>query len=375
MTHWAVRLPDRMASRAVLVGTATHVSPSDLTPMPQATGSVREVAAALTGPAGALHPSGVRCVFDPRSRDEVLDAVTAACTAPGTDLLLFSFSGHGLIGEGGRLCLALTRSVDRESEAARTGLPADDVLRLLGASTARHKVAVLDCCYSGLALDTAATRGVHLLTATDARHKARYEPGERVTGFTRELLRLLGEGVPDGGELLDLGTVHRQLAVMLPSTAVRADAPLDHRYPAPRQRAVDGSADLALARNPAFGRGTTRAGLRSRAHFADRVLQLSRPDDDAPFGRPDRALQAVRLFAAITADATASCGPTDPDTLDYARAHATAVALSGDPAGAVRLLETMLAAPPPPGAPPAPEAALAETRKARDHWARRTAAG
>ncbi|WP_326602798.1 caspase, EACC1-associated type [Streptomyces sp. NBC_01800] len=323
---WPALLPGRLRSAAVLVGTATHVLPGTLPSLPQAKASVAALAAALTGPLGLLDPSAVHCRIDPQIPGDVLRLLPV----PGgdeLDLCLFYFTGHGVRGEDQRLCLALPGSVDDEKSAERTSLPVAAVFQAMRQVRAVHKVAIIDCCFAGRALDASEAADIHLLTAVGRTRKALSPEGQEHTGFTGALLRLLAEGVPEGPEYLDLTTVYRRLAVTLPGT----------RLPAPLQRAFGASGDLALARNPAHGTACTRQGLLARARFAEqvKVLGLAR--------RPGRAVLAARLFEGIVTDAARELGPIHRETLLYRHVHAAATGESGDPGRACALLERTVA--------------------------------
>jgi hypothetical protein len=348
-TAWSAIVPGRLRSAAVLTGTATHVVPGTLPPLPQARASVPALAGALTGPYGLLDPSAVHCRIDPQTPDDVLRLFPAPGGDP-LDLCLFFFTGHGIRGEGQRLCLALPGSVDDEKRAERTSLPVAAVFQAMRQIRATYKVAVLDCCFAGRALDAPDAADIHVLGAAGRTMKALSPDGQEHTGFTGALLRLLADGLPDGPEHLDLAAVHRHLAVTLPAG----------RLPAPVQRTVGLSGDLALARNPAHGTARTPGGLLARARFAEQTKALGLA------GRPHRAAQAVRLFEVVVADAVREFGPDHPDALRYRHAHAVATGESGDAARAAALLdrtvtdwETVA---------PAHDPGLTAARASRDYW-------
>ncbi|MEU6084541.1 caspase family protein [Streptomyces sp. NPDC047108] len=352
---WAVAVPRRPRSAAVLVGTAGHTAPGGLRPIPQVAANVRAFADALTGPSGLFDPSRVRTRVDPGRASDVLDLMPAR-GGDRLDLCLFYYAGHGLLGEGDRLCLALPGSVDEPARAARTSLPVDDVLAALAHSAARHRVAILDCCFAGRAFDSPAAADVHLLTATSRTKRARYGTDAAFTGFTGELLRLLADGVPEGPGHLDLALLHRRLAVALPT----AEEPC----PVPGQRTAGLSGDLALARNPAHGTGRTRPGLAARAQFALRVRQEALGGASA--AGPGRLARAVRLFAGIVDDGVRVFGAADPDVLAYRHAHASLVGEAGDASAAVRLLEAVVADAE--AATPADAARVTAARASLTHW-------
>ncbi|MEV6838269.1 caspase family protein [Streptomyces sp. NPDC051133] len=338
----------------MLIGTATHVVPSTLPPLPQAVANVAGLAAALTGPLGLLDPSAVHCRIDPQVPADALTLLPATA-GDELDLCLFYFAGHGMLGEDERLCLALPGSVDDEKSTEHTSLPVAAVFQAMRRVRAAHKVAVIDCCSAGRALDAPQAADIHLLTAVGRNRKALSPESQEYTGFTGELLRLLTEGVPEEPEHLDLTTIYRRLAVILPGAGL----------PPPVQRAFGASGDLALARNPAHGTACTGQGLLARARFAEQVKALGLT------GRPRRVAQAVRLFEDIVTDAVRELGPTHRETLLYRHAYAAATGESGEPGRACALLKRIVAdweSIAPPG-----DAELDAVRASHDHWQGRTA--
>lgn len=216
-------VPDRLNSRAVLVGTATYTE--GLPQMPQASANLTDLFDALVD---TIDPSGMVRFTDPTSASMVLNRLDGFARTR-LDLLLFYYVGHGLRDGGDRLCLGLPGSIDNPHDAGRTSLPLDSVCDIMKRAAARHRVLILDCCYSGLAMDSPPAADLHLLTATDRTTKASFSETARNTGFTGELLPLLGLG-------LDLGSIYRRLDDGLRSGG----------FPAPRQRCVNRSADLCF---------------------------------------------------------------------------------------------------------------------------------
>ena len=71
-----------------------------------------------------------------------------------TDVLIVYFVGHGIITPQGELCLALTDTALDDPDV--TGLEYRFVRSALIDSPARIKVVILDCCYSGRAIQAMA---------------------------------------------------------------------------------------------------------------------------------------------------------------------------------------------------------------------------
>ncbi|MGW4382600.1 caspase, EACC1-associated type [Kitasatospora sp. NPDC004531] len=333
MSHRLIR-PDPGGSWAVLIAVGRY---AHLREMPEAVTSMELLADRLSGPDGGFDPDQVLRVVDPESAREVADRVAAAA-ARATDTLLVLYAGHGVTGNGtgngGRLHLALPGTVDEVGHVGRTALPAGALLEAVGARAA-HRIAVLDCCYAGLALDEPAAADLHLLTAVDRARKALIHRETGLTHFAEQILRLCREGVPDGPAFLPLDLVHHHLAVAL--ARVPADAPRRSQAPVPQQRTVGSTGHLALFRNPAHGTARTEPGLRARAAFAYR--QFAVPNRREPWHRP----QAVALLAGIAADAADALGPDHPLTLQLANAHGHAVGLLHGPEAALALLEPIAA--------------------------------
>ncbi|SER27487.1 caspase family protein [Lentzea albida] len=212
-------------SRAVLVGTSTYVG--GLPQLDQAAANLTDLHDVLLD---VVDTGGLHLFTDPVAARLVLDRLDGCASSPAS-LLLFYYAGHGLRDQDDRLCLALPGSVDTPRDARRTSLPLDSVLEIMKHAKARHRVVVLDCCYSGLALDSPAAADLHLLTATNRTTKAAYRADARNTEFTGELVRVL-----DGPGPLDLGGIYRELDRALTARG----------QPRPRQRCVDHSADFVL---------------------------------------------------------------------------------------------------------------------------------
>ncbi|NUR60438.1 MAG: caspase family protein [Catenulispora sp.] len=298
-------IPAREASGAVLVGVGTYRS---LPESPSALTGIADLAAMLSAPDGLFAPESVHVLADPESMTDVVDQVAAAADQY-TDTLLFAFVGHGLRDTEGQLCLALPWSLDKKSEAERTALPIERIMAELKASKAKHRIAVLDCRYSGRAMRAPSAFNVHLLTATGQNEKPRTAPAEQhTTPFTGALLDLLRHGVPGAGPWLTLGDVYRWLGGA-------ADDPTPH------QRAVDDSAALALAPNRA-----DRHDFPRRAELATRV------------GWKDPA-RAARLFADLVVDAAARAEAAQ--ALAYRMSAASWLGAAGDPVGALARWEAI----------------------------------
>lgn len=257
-------------------------------------------------------------VADRESPSDFLDPL-AYLASTATDTLIFYFGGHGVRDLDDQLCLALPGTIDKKSEVQRTALPVERVMAVMNRARARNRIVILDCCFSGQALRAPSAYDLHLLTATGRTEKAR-APETRNTLFTGGILDLLRNGIPDAGEWITVGDLHRW-------PVGGADDPTPH------QRCVDDSADVAVARNPAYGTAVSPAGLRRRAELATRV------------GWRDPA-RAARLFGRVVADAWPDEGQgkeqdkepdkePDGELMTYRMSEAAWLGTSGDVTAAV----------------------------------------
>jgi hypothetical protein len=233
----------------------TGVSGFDLLPaLPSVAANLTDLEEALRAPHGTAFAAGIDVVPDPGRPGVVSKLLQSAATAD-LDVLFFYYSGHGLLDDQQQLHLAV---VESDPEAVpETALAFSRVRRIISQSSARVKVVVLDCCFSGRAIESGMSdvgslvdgqlelRGAFTLASSAADLPSLAPVGLRNTAFTEALLLALREGVPGGSESLLLGevagVVHRHL-----SRAGR---------PTPRLRADGTAAGLVLAANPAFGRG------------------------------------------------------------------------------------------------------------------------
>lgn len=134
------------------------------------------------------------------------------------DLVLFYFSGHGVIDEKRRLYLAVTDTdTSNTSSLLSSAISADFVRQQMDACRSSRQILILDCCHSGAFADAKAALGgsaqtkeafsTHegwgrvIMTATDATQYA--WQGDRIVGspyqslFTRFLVEGLESGAAD----------------------------------------------------------------------------------------------------------------------------------------------------------------------------------
>jgi hypothetical protein len=127
------------------------------------------------------------------------------------DLLLFYYSGHGILGRGNRLFLA-TAGSNLEAPRERS-VSSNEIREFIGDSRAQRQIVVLDCCHSGafasgsmagapppaVTSDTFsfAGTGLYVLTAADALQYA-WDGSELRLGEASDKLSLFTSWLVEG---------------------------------------------------------------------------------------------------------------------------------------------------------------------------------
>ncbi|GLF93169.1 caspase family protein [Streptomyces yaizuensis] len=245
-------LPDPARSRAVLIGVDAY---TELGPLPAVRNNLTALKGLLTDPGlWGLDPGHCVVVDRPASTDDVLDAVHSAAEA-ATDAFLLYFAGHGLLSPDAELRLALPTA---QSERLYRSVAYRDIRHeLMFTCNAPSRVVILDCCYSGRALDghmggpvgpvPAAVAGTYVMTASAGFQPAWAPPGERFTAFTGELVATIEEGVPGACDPVGMAAVFTEVR-----TRLRAKG-----WPEPQQLAHKDGHAIALVRNRAAGAPAT----------------------------------------------------------------------------------------------------------------------
>ncbi|GIF63245.1 hypothetical protein Ais01nite_12800 [Asanoa ishikariensis] len=330
-----MRLPNAAVSQAVLIGVADYPPESGLTPVPAAKTNLADLASALTDQdAGGFTPDNCRILTDPDDLAAVGVALQEAVEA-ADDVLLIYFVGHGLVDETGELMLALPGT--RPNLPWFTALPWTVLRRQILSSRAATRVLIMDCCYSGRAIDAldggdeALTAqfdiaGTYILTSTSRTEIAHAPPEEPHTAFTGELIRLLREGIDGATPLLTLDSLF---------TALRT-AHRRRGLPPPHRSGTDSGADLALARNRAYRETIIEPlGPHHPETLARRVALANE------VGAQGQLTRAAAMFGEIL-DAFAAAGLADTKAADDARFQwAVWTGFAGDPATAAERLATM----------------------------------
>ncbi|MFE9601494.1 caspase family protein [Streptomyces hokutonensis] len=216
MTSTVPDLPFLPGSRAILIGVSDYEDTAAFPPIPAAMNSLTRMREVLTDPALCGWPAGqVSVIPNPRNAGKVATELRRLLQeVPPTGVALLYYVGHGRLTVEGRLCLTVADTADAAPEY--TGISYAWVAQALrrGASAARVKITILDCCYSGhadeaLAADSSGgladlthIDGVYTLTATARNQTAHVPPlaeqKTAPTSFTGQLLDLVRTGIPGG---------------------------------------------------------------------------------------------------------------------------------------------------------------------------------
>lgn len=241
-------LPDYPRSRAILIGTSEYHD-ERFRQLPAARNSLNGVKEILVDERLCGWPQErVEVLLNQQHRPRLITDLRRWARET-TDVLIVYFVGHGIITPQGELCLALTDTSLDDPDV--TGLEYRFVRSALIDSPARVKVVVLDCCYSGRAIQALSSpvdfgdiRGAYVVAASD--HAAHVPPPVEqplaCTSFTGELLELIRTGIPGAPETLTLHMIYTHLRARLRGA----------QLPDPNHWGTDTAGDFAFTRNAAY---------------------------------------------------------------------------------------------------------------------------
>ncbi|WP_327640832.1 caspase family protein [Kribbella sp. NBC_00482] len=268
------------ASRAVLIGVSDYDNVG-FTPLPAARNSVTAMQTLLTDPAlCGWSRDQITVISNPKSVSELGIQLTELARET-TGVLLLYYVGHGVVTERAELCL--TVSSTHPGHPGISGLRWETVRHAFLSSSARVRVGILDCCFSGRAIealsgpgeqglaDLADIRGSYVLTASRSNRAAHvpplHEQRTACTSFTAELSDLVCAGIPDKPDWLSFSDIYPVLRQRLTAKGL----------PAPDRRGTDTADQFQFTANAA-----TRSPRRARAVAAEptsRALNQSRTAD------------------------------------------------------------------------------------------------
>ena len=292
-------------SRAVLIGVSAYEY-AEFPPIRAARNSLEAMHSLLSDPALCAWPQEwITVIANPISGSE-LAASIADLAEVTTGALLVYYVGHGVLSPGGELCLTVTAT--RPDRPKISGLPWDTVADVLRGCPASMRVAILDCCFAGRAVE-ALTRdsdagladithvdGVYTLTATTGNRTAHVAPPSQqdtaCTSFTGELRDLLQEGIPGKAPGLTLNDIYPVLRQRLRGKGL----------PAPSQRGIDAASRFLFTANAAAEVGPPAASAVGE-HDGLLAPQQAEPATPRSPRQPDVVADALRAAHSITDDA------------------------------------------------------------------------
>ncbi|MCX4906534.1 esterase-like activity of phytase family protein [Streptomyces sp. NBC_00878] len=278
---------DPARSACVLIGVDAYTA---LDPLRAVRNNLTRLEEALTDPGiWGVPRESCQVVSNPATQQELIGPVRKAATA-AQDTLIVYYAGHGFIDHSdGGLYLTLPGTEPGEIDGA---VPYEWLRRAIRDNgSAKRRVVVLDCCYSGKALDGMSAAGTlqvtalmndvegsYVVAASAANRLALSPRGEECTAFTGELVNILGHGIPGDPEVLPLGRVFHHVRTSLQRK----------RRPQPELQDRNGIGSLLFVKN--------------RQHVAQAVPPPSGGTPTAP-GRRRRGYlvsAAVAVVAALT---------------------------------------------------------------------------
>jgi WD40 repeat protein len=187
------------------------------------------------------------------------------------DVLVFYFAGHGLVDDDGNLYLALTKT--SQSNLKWAAVKASDIREIMRNAVAQTRILILDCCFSGRALQAMATPesiikgtldvgGTVTISSAPPNEASLAPKGETYTAFTRELLSAIASGDPSvSSEYLDLETIFRTVRGQLVSRGL----------PRPQILHQDDAHHIPFTRNTAYSGGSVLGRHRGDSTTAQRT--------------------------------------------------------------------------------------------------------
>ncbi len=264
---------DLRKSRAVLMGTwdYDHFEPRSL---PAVERSFRRMRGLLTGPHCGGWPE--TSIVDLENRRDPyrarIDLIGACLSAE--DVLLFYYVGHGLYDDRLHLGLTVGESSREHGYVGATTLGFEAVREAFDHSEAKVKVAILDCCYAGLAspregrLSGEGTPpiGSYLIMSSSDFEASWYQQGGDApqTYFTKCFVDAVETGIEGAPPGLGLGHLFNAVSAKL----------VEHRKPAPKRQIWNRASDWIFARNNAVP--DLPAAAPSPEENYERALRLER---------------------------------------------------------------------------------------------------
>jgi hypothetical protein len=335
-------------SRAVLIGVSAYEY-AEFPPIRAARNSLQAMHSLLSDPALCGWPADrITVIANPISAAGLASEI-ADLAESTTGALLLYYVGHGMLSVRGELCLTVTST--HPDRPKISGLPWDTVADVLRGCPADPRLAILDCCFAGQAIealtgdggpvmaDIAHVEGVYTLTATTRNRAAHVPPPSQqdtaCTSFTAELMDLIRSGIPGQAPRLALSDIYPVLRQRL----------LAKSLPAPSQRGSDAVCGITFTANAAVPvssqtKSVPANGDRPEGAARPDLALTARPDGAAQkAGGPEPVTPAQSRHGLVVADALrAAQSITDQDSEARALAIIARAVAGPDPGRAARLI-------------------------------------
>ncbi|MFE9580127.1 caspase domain-containing protein [Nocardia sp. NPDC006044] len=243
---------DYSQSHAVLIGVARYTD-VEIPDIPAAANSLSAVARVLADSELCGWPEDrITPILNPPAASLLAKQIRQIASETAGVLVIY-FVGHGTLSQSGELCCLVSGSDLEDPDL--TGLEYRHIQQALSTSHAQAKIVILDCCYSGKAIQalgavqadiagmseisgaytlTAADRLAHVVPIENQRH--------RCTSFTEAFVDTITCGVKGASEFLTLSEIYQDLNRRLISSSL----------PRPNQRGTSNVQLLPFSRNAAY---------------------------------------------------------------------------------------------------------------------------
>lgn len=238
---------DPVNTQAILIGASQFEEDEKLLPLPAVENNICELRRLITDPKVMGIPDGnVISILNPSSSHEILSQLRFIIPK-AIDTLIFYYAGHGVDCPSTKLFYLATKTTDRSDPDGSDALSFDRIGKMIikKAISSTKIIFILDCCYSGLAIDEFNTKGnrqVFIITATSFNETAKAPLGAIHTAFTGEFLHLLKKGRKKGKSTFTLREIQEYLEKQLS----------DKNFPKPKYVNYLGADKLKIAYNLAY---------------------------------------------------------------------------------------------------------------------------
>jgi hypothetical protein len=137
----------------VLVGSSNFLrDPINLPRLPAVAANVEKLKLLLTNPQVVGIPSeNIVVLLNELAPGDVVSRVVDEARR-AEDTFIFYYSGHGIVGKRTRDLYLATENTTYENAEYGTAIRFEDIRAAISESTARKRILILDCCYSGRAI-------------------------------------------------------------------------------------------------------------------------------------------------------------------------------------------------------------------------------